>query len=141
MAAKAPRNHAIWLGPAICTLGLVTYFVVFSRWPATRDFPWVNLPVIAAGLALSVLALGRAWPRGGRQRAAGGVGLGVSAAFSALLVWYCFVFSSPLPAPASALGVGERVPAVVLTDDRGHSLGLGVVSDTKTILVFYRGYW
>lgn len=56
-------NHALWIGPLITLAGAVSYFTVFSRFAPLRDFPWLNLPVVLAGLALSALAFWRAIAR------------------------------------------------------------------------------
>ena len=51
------RNHFVWLGPVVCFVAGVSYFEAFASVPPLRDVPWVNLPLVLVGWALSVLAL------------------------------------------------------------------------------------
>jgi hypothetical protein len=135
------RNHALWLGPLLAVAGVLTYFTVFVRWPPVRDVPWVNLPLVALGIAVSVRGLGRAWARRGWRRASGLAGVTVSSALGVLLTWYCFAFSYRLPAAALALDVGAPVPAVTLTDHIGRPVDLARAATRPLVLVFYRGFW
>jgi hypothetical protein len=133
------RNRALWLGPLVAALGVVSYFTWFYRWPALRDFPWVNLALLAAGVVLSAAGLARAWPRAGARRILGVLGLAVSAGLGVLFVWFCFVSSAVLPGEELALAVGQPAPRVELPDQRGEPFDLA--GGGRLVLVFYRGHW
>jgi hypothetical protein len=141
MADTPRRNPALWLGPLVALVGLLSYFTVFYRWPLTRDFPWVNLILVGAGVALSLLGLARAWRRGGFWAGAGVLSGVVSVAAAGLLVAYCFVLSYQVPSADSALPVGADVPRLVLADANGANVDLGQLGDGRLLLVFYRGHW
>ena len=51
---RPPRNHALWLGPLISVAGTVSYFQFFARFPALRDFPWINLPLVVIGFSSGI---------------------------------------------------------------------------------------
>ncbi len=50
-------RHALWLAPLITFVGFVSYYLVFVNIPALRDFPWVNLPLVALGAVLAIVGL------------------------------------------------------------------------------------
>lgn len=131
----------MWLGPLIALFGLFSYFTIFYRWPFTRDFPWVNLTLLALGVWLSVGALRRAWPRGGWRAAVGAGGTVLSLACAFGLISYAFVLSYSLPDGDVALGVGEPVPSATLPDQEGRPVSLVASPGERVILVFYRGHW
>ena len=56
-ADRRPRNLYAWIGPLVVLAGTVSYFVYFFRFPVLRDFPWVNLPLVALGLLISARGL------------------------------------------------------------------------------------
>jgi hypothetical protein len=58
----------MWVGFLIVVAGLLSFVPVFAQFPATRDFPWVNLLLFAAGLALLGLGLVRAYRHPDRYR-------------------------------------------------------------------------
>lgn len=53
-------NLSLWLGFFLVLAGVFSY-QYFIQFPATRDFPWVNLLLIGAGLALLAFGLFRAF--------------------------------------------------------------------------------
>ena len=57
--ARTKRNHLVWIGSLIAVVGLISYFTFFARFPALRDVPKVNLPLVGIGLAVSLWALFR----------------------------------------------------------------------------------
>ncbi len=59
--APQRRNHLLWIGPAVVFTGFVSYYKVFAFYPDLRDFPWVNLPWVLIGVALTVLGARRAF--------------------------------------------------------------------------------
>lgn len=137
------RNHAVWLGPVVVFVGAVSYFTWFARFPALRDFPWVNLPLVAGGLALSAWGAWRAFSRPGRflGKALGSLGLAFSLGLGTLFVAYVFVLSYQLPGPTrTALGI-ERAPEFSLPDHRGRPVRLADLRGRKVVITFYRGHW
>jgi len=56
---KRNWNWAVWAGASLVFLGVISYPLFFVRFPALRDFPWANLPMIALGLVLIALGLVR----------------------------------------------------------------------------------
>ena len=63
LAMKRNWNWAVWTGASLVFLGVISYPLFFVRFPALRDFPWANLPMIALGLVLLALGLVRAFRR------------------------------------------------------------------------------
>ena len=60
---KRKWNASVWVGLALVLAGVVSYPLFFIRYPTLRDFPWVNLPVIALGLILLGVGVARAFRR------------------------------------------------------------------------------
>lgn len=54
---KRNWNWAVWTGASLVFLGVISCPLFFVRFPALRDFPWANLPMIALGLVLLALGL------------------------------------------------------------------------------------
>ncbi len=137
------RNHMIWIGPLVTLAGIVTYFLVFARFPVLRDFPWVNLPLTIAGMAISAFALQRAvtHPRTFRGRVSGSVGLALSLLLGAFFVLYIFRISYYLPAPTTTTLSLEQAPDFALTATGGETVRLSDFRGRKVVLVFYRGFW
>lgn len=137
------RNHAIWLGPAVTFSGAVSYFTVFVRYPTLRDFPWVNLPLVLLGVALSAFGLLRAFRRspvfGGKRL--GTAGFTLSLILGGLFVFYVFSFSYRLPDPTLTSRTLSDVQDFSLSDHRGRPFHLGELRGRKVVLIFYRGHW
>ena len=127
-------------GLAIGLTAVVGYFVLVVRlgsWlPSVRNQPWPIWLVVAAGLALSVLAVRRA-SRGRRMLACVllGANLLVAGAFAALL--YVALVVPEATAPA----VGTRAPGFALRDQAGRTVRLDDFRGSPLLLVFYRGHW
>ena len=130
----------------------LSYFMVFANFPATRDFPWVNLILFALGLVLLGAGVRRAFAQPGRWfgKISAGLLSALSVLILALFVWYNFSFSSQLPPSAGAPKVGEKAPDFTLPDSNNQPVklselvaGLGTEpgKDRSLLLVFYRGYW
>lgn len=141
--AKQHRNHLLWIGPLVAFVGVVSYFQVFARYPALRDTPWLNAPVIAAGVVLSIVAVARAYrdPGRWRGRVVGVVGLAFSALFAGLFFWYILSYSSTAPAPAAGTLAMETAPDFTLPDRDGAPVSLADQRGRKAVVVFYRGFW
>lgn len=142
MSDAAPRrNHWLWSGTLVALLGFVSYYTVFFQWPATRDFPWVNLPLVWAGAGMTAWGMRAAIARGGWRIAAGGLGALVAFGLAALLTFYCFVFSYRMPAPTERSDVGATLPDVTLVAHDGTPVSLRQASGGKLVIAFYRGAW
>jgi hypothetical protein len=141
--ARPPRNHALWLGPLITFVGMVSYFEFFARFPVLRDFPWVNLPLVLIGIALSVGGFWGAYVRGSRWpvKAAASMGLAFSLLCGGFFIFYVFSISNSLPAPTSTTRALEQAPDFALEDSAGRIHRLSDYRGTKVVLVFYRGHW
>jgi len=137
------RNHLIWLGPLVALAGVLSYFMFFVRFAALRDFPWVNLPLVALGVTLSLLGLWRALARPAvyRGKILGSVGALLSLSLAGLFGLYVFSWSYGVPAPSERALAIEQAPDFSLLDQDGRTVGLSDLRGTKVVLVFYRGYW
>jgi hypothetical protein len=127
----------------IVSVGAISYFMIFSLYPALRDFPWINLPAVLLGMAVSVVGLRRAViaPEVYRGRVMGSIGLLFSAALGGLFCAYIFVISYWLPEPSATTANLTRVPELTLVDHAGRPFDLGGARERKLLIVFYRGYW
>jgi hypothetical protein len=137
------RNHAIWLGPAVTFCGAVSYFTVFVGYPDLRDFPWINLPLVLVGVALSALGLWRAFRRSSvfRGKRLGTVGFALSLFLGGLFCFYVFAYSYRLPGPTPTSRALTDVQDFALVDHAGKPFRLGELRGRKVVLVFYRGHW
>lgn len=132
----------IGLGPVLTFVGGVSYFMFFARFPALRDFPWVNLPLVLAGLALSACGAWRAFARPGiLGKLLGSIGLLVSLGLASLFGWYVFGLSYGLPEPTQASLALRQAPAFALTNHDGAEVRLEEFRGRKVVLTFYRGHW
>lgn len=137
----AQYGWALWAGPLLALLGVWSYFAVFAFWPATRDFPWVNLLILALALGVSALGLRGGWRGTLVRRVLGLVSVTVSGLLAAALLLYCFKLSYELPDADEALAVGQEVPRLVLLDQQGEAFELAPAAADRLVLVFYRGFW
>src|SRR5260370_13086071 len=48
---KLRWNWLVWLGFVFSIVAFVSYFLVFARFPATRNVPWANFLLFGAGAA------------------------------------------------------------------------------------------
>lgn len=135
------RNHLAWIGASVTFLGAVSYFLVFSRWPALRDFPWVNLPLVLAGFAASLAAYGRRRRGSKLSGALALAGAGFSTLVAALFCAYVFWISWLLPAPTRVTLALDRAPDFALAAQDGGIVRLADLHDRKVVLVFFRGFW
>ena len=61
---KRRHNILLWAGFIVALLAVGTYIPIFAVYAATRDVPWVNYLLFAAGGMLLVLGLRRALKEG-----------------------------------------------------------------------------
>src|SRR5262245_47113619 len=87
-------NLSVWAGFSIVLAAFISYPLLFSRFPVTRDVPWLNLSLFAAGLALVGIGLRRAFrqPDLYRGKVAGTIlgilGAGILGLFSIGTLYY-----------------------------------------------------
>ena len=145
-------NWHLWAGFALCLAGFAT-FPLFARFPLTRDVPWANFLFFAAGLALLLVGLRRAFsrPQQYRGKIAGSIlgtlGLVVLGAFCFIV----FHLTRQLPASNGAPRLGQEAPEFALADTDNHPVSLSSLLSSPmpqtnappkgVLLVFYRGYW
>ena len=134
-ASRKKRNHAVWIGPLVALIGLVTYFTVAVRFPDLRDSAIVNLVLVIGGTAIAGWGLLR------RRNWKSWIGFGAAALFASLLFAYVFVLSSQLPSADNAVAVGSAAPPLELPDQTGRMVSLGAFKGERVVVIFYRGFW
>jgi hypothetical protein len=143
------RNFLPLAGFAVCAIAFVSYFLVFARFPVTRDVPWVNGLLLALGLGMVGVGLARAFrqPERYRGRIQGPIFAVLSLAVVGLFV-FMLIGARQLPASAGAPKVGEKAPELALQDPSGRTVRLAELlgpaegrSGSWALLIFYRGYW
>jgi len=131
------RRGLALAGCVLVLAGVVGYFAVVLAVPAlvpyVRNHAVPNWALVAMGLVISVLAVGRAgaWmPR---------VLLGVNVVVSALFALFLYVFLAVPGARGPA--VGSPAPDWILVDQTGQTVRLADFRGAPLVLVFYRGHW
>ncbi len=61
-------NWTVWAGFGVALLAAFSYIPIFSRFPSTRDFPWVNLLLFLAAGCLLATGVHRAFAQAGKYR-------------------------------------------------------------------------
>lgn len=158
MNATAPNprrrwNLSIWAGFLLVVAGFLSY-PFFTHFPATRDVPWVNFVLFAAGLALLVMGLTRAFGRPAiyRGKIFGPILAVLSLLVAGLFGYVVFFELRDLPASSGAPHVGQKAPEFTLTDQDDRPVSLSDLlsspaADPSTakpnavLLIFYRGFW
>jgi hypothetical protein len=136
-------NLSLWVGFFLVLAGVFSY-QYFIQFPATRDFPWVNLLLIGAGLALLAFGLFRAFGNSKlyRGRIFGSIMATISLLLAAFFAYGVFSLARALPDSAEAPRIGERAPAFSLPDQNGKTVALAdLLSPNGAVLIFYRGHW
>jgi peroxiredoxin len=123
-------NWPLWSGLLLTPVAFLSYPLVFERWPATRDVPWVNL--LLFGLAGLLLAIGlrRAFSPGRLRRlriASGLIAATLGAGMFANFALRVFVRARQLPASIHAPAIGERAFDFTLPDDNGAPVSLAAL--------------
>jgi hypothetical protein len=142
---KRRHNILLWAGFVVVLLAVGTYIPIFAVYAATRDVPWVNYLLFAAGGILLVLGLRRAFrqPEIYRGKVLGSILTSLS---FLLFVFFCSVilyFSKVIPASETAVRVGQSAPDFTLANWDGKQVRLSdaVKNNRAVVLIFYRGYW
>src|SRR3974390_3818059 len=101
-------NWLLWAGFLICLVGLASYPVFFANFPVTRDVPWVNFLLLAAGLAMLFYGFIRAFGDSAHYR--GKISGPILGLLSVLIVGlFCYlIFLMARQLPASAGGARLR---------------------------------
>src|SRR5437899_2668221 len=138
-------NWPVWVGFGVAVLATFSYIPFFSRFPSTRDVPWLNLLLFLAAGCLLALGLYRAFAQSGKY------GEKISGvALSALSLWLFWLFCSGvfydarnIPSAQAALRVGQQAPDFMLAGVDGNLVTLSQLRQGKraVLLIFYRGYW
>ena len=125
--ARQRFNWQIWAALLLSVAAFLSWPVLFVRWPITRDFPWANVLLWSAAVALGVNGLRRALAPGRRRALRMAVGAVVALVGCAILVQFVLmVFVAPrrLPASVAAPAIGDRAPNFTLPDANGQSVSL-----------------
>ena len=144
---KRKWNLSIEAGLVTSVVAFLSYYFVFVRWPITRDFPWVNLLLFAAGLGLAALGAARAYkhPERYRGKVRGPLFGLLSVAIAAFFYFTAFVMPKQMPAASRAPATGQVAPDFTLPDVNGKPVTLSSLyaggKNRWVLLVFYRGYW
>ena len=130
-------------GFAITFAGAVTYFTVFARVAALRDFPWLNLPLAAAGVAIALFAATQAFrrPVGVGAKIASSTLATLSVLLAGLFATYLFWISYQIPDPTETAATISIAPETTLLAPDGSPVSLGEFRGKKVLVVFYRGFW
>lgn len=158
---KRSWNPLIWGGFALVLAGIASFPTIFIRFRLTREFPWVNLLLLAAAACLLFVGVARAFKRPEAYR--GKVSGTILASLSVLLIGFflggVFYIPRQLPASAGAPRAGELAREFTLSDSTGRAVTLASLLNSpvgsnewpvasaasgKTaglLLIFYRGYW
>ena len=135
----------MWAGFGLTLTGILSYFLVFYRYPATRDIPWVTYLLFVPAVALLVVGVRRAFeqPEQYRGRISGPILSTISISLIGLFCYMVLVLTKELPAASVALHAGEQAPEFTLSDAEGKPVALADILKTHraAVLVFYRGYW
>ena len=142
---KRRRNWLVWIGFVTALIAALSYIPVFSRFPLTRDVPWVNLALFAiAGVALGV-GVYRAFAQSTiyRGKISAPILTLVSLGIFSLFAYGIFVEARRIPSGASALRPQAQAPDFTLHDTKGNPVSLSALCEQSraVLLIFYRGYW
>src|SRR5688572_5410399 len=95
-------NWQLWSGFLLSVFAFMSYPIIFSAWPLTRDFPWVNILLFLAAIALLIGGLRRAFGpgRGLISRVGAVVIAAMSGAALGFFILVAFVAATWLPKSA-----------------------------------------
>jgi AhpC/TSA family len=141
---KRSWNWSLWLGFFFALTGFLSY-TFFAQFPITRDFPWANLLLFAAGGICLVVGLFRAFGKAKvyRGRVFGPILVTLAILMFGLFSYVLFYELREVPPSTGAPRVGQRAPEFTLPDQDGKDVSLhDLVSGSKAVaLIFYRGFW
>jgi hypothetical protein len=144
-------NWPLWLGFILTIFAFLSYPFIFANWAATRDFPWVNIPLFVLALVLLFFGLRRAFAPGRRlvSKIIAPLVATVSLLVVAMFILTAFVVSRWLPPSTNAPQVNQKAPEFTLRDTGNKPISLTALLTEPinnkpprgALLVFYRGYW
>jgi hypothetical protein len=150
---KRKWNWPIWVGFIITVGGLFSY-EFFAQFPVTRDFPWANLLLFAAGGFFLVLGLFRAFgkPELYRGKIFGPILTMLGVLIFGFFSYLIFYELRQVPPSTGAPRVGEKAPGFILPDQNDKSVSLAELLSapassatsgkaSAALLIFYRGFW
>ncbi len=131
-------NWRLWGGLLLAIAAFLSYYMVFSQFPITRDVPWLSFLLLLVAAVLLVSGWRRA-PRKILATIVAVLGFLVIGAFTYLVT----VFSGNMPQSVRAPAVGQQAPAFTLPDTKNRPVALADLlnGSNGVLLVFYRGYW
>lgn len=147
-------NWRIWAGFLLALAAIPAYFLLFARYPITRDVPWTTWLMFAVAEWLLWVGVRRAFARTGlyRGKIAGPV-LALLSLGAAVFFGYATLYASrQLPSASGSPGVGEKASDFSLPDTSGNMVSMSTLlsepmpggdgrKPRALLLVFYRGYW
>ena len=127
----------LWTGLILSVAALLSYFMLFARFPITRDVPWANFLLFAVAVGLLVAG----WRRAQRKILATIVVI-LGIAPLALFAFYITTTKTP-PVSAVTPSIGQKAPDFTLPDQNGQPMALSKLLEGSNgvLLIFYRGYW
>lgn len=137
-------NYFTWLGVVVTLVGAASYFLYFVQFPDLRDFPWVNLPLVALGVIFSAAGLRRAFSSAGYRflsKALASVGFLFCLGLGSLFCFMIFGLSYQLPDVDGVSQAGDSAPVFSLTDQDNKAVQLADFQGTNLVIAFYRGHW
>lgn len=142
---KRRWNNFVWLGFVLTLAAILSYFLIFLRFPITRDIPWVTYVLFVPALWLLASGVQRAFgqPREYRGKIAGPILSTLSIGLMLLFSYFAFALTKDLPSAGNALQAGQQAPDFTLADSSGKPVALSDIlhNNRGAVLIFYRGYW
>jgi len=146
-------NWPLWAGFVLALLASFSYFAFFVQFPATRDFPWVNLALFVLAAMLLFMGVRRGFARDRahptRSKIVTSIVTTLGVLVIAFFVFAIFIAGRWLPASTNAPHVGQKVPEFTLSDSNNRQVSLNQLMTEPiegkppkgVLLVFYRGWW
>ncbi len=142
---KRSWNTLLWSGFCTTLAAILSYFLIFVRFPVTRDIPWVTFALFVPAGWLLVTGMKRAFgqPERYRGKVAGPILSTVSVALMSVFGYFAFALTKDLPSASAALHAGQQAPDFTLADAGGRPVILSEIlrKNRGAVLIFYRGYW
>jgi len=143
-SAKKSWNWSLWIG-FLFTLGGFFSYTFFAQFPITRDFPWANLLLFAAGGICLAVGLFRAFGKAQvyRGKVFGSILVTLAILMFGFFSYVLFYELREVPPSTGAPRLGQKAPEFTLSDQDGKDLSLhDLGSKSKAVaLIFYRGFW
>jgi len=146
-------NWSLWAGFLLALLASFSYFAFFVQFPATRDFPWVNLVLFVLAAMLLFMGVRRGFARDRAHPTRSKIVTSIVTTLGVLVIAFflfaIFIAGRWLPASTNAPHVGQKVPEFTLSDSNNRQVSLNQLMTEPiegkppkgVLLVFYRGWW